>query len=182
MSTTSIQSSTWQWFRRLLSGQPHQVIGGLDDPYLLRWYVIPRNPLFNVYLHKFLRDDDPRALHDHPWWFVSCVLRGGYIEHSEFSDHSVVLRCRTSIFDVRSPFWHRAIAYRPATFRHRVALPHTPDGGRQPAWTLIVTGRRTRTWGFWCPRYWYRDGRRLGRRDDRFIQWDEFGDAGCGEA
>lgn len=46
---------------------PDVVIGGFQNPYLLRWYVIPRNPVFNVYVHLFLRSDDDRALHDHPW-------------------------------------------------------------------------------------------------------------------
>lgn len=182
MSNTSIKPRLRDWFPRLLSGQPHQIIGDLPNPYLLRWYVIPRNPLFNVYLHKFLRDDDDRALHDHPWWFVSVILRGGYIEHTEFSDGTKVMRCRTSLFDVRSPWWRRAVAYRPATWRHRVALPHTSTGGRVPCWTLIITGPRARTWGFWCPTYFHRDGQQLGRTGQhRFIPWDEFGDAGCGE-
>ena len=49
------------WFKTLISGKPHFVIGGADDPYMLRWYLIPRNRRFNIYLHKFLRDDDDRA-------------------------------------------------------------------------------------------------------------------------
>lgn len=170
------------WLRKLVTGAPHMVIGGNTDPYLLRWYLIPRNPFLNVYLHKFLRDDDDRALHDHPWWFVSVILRGGYIEHTEFSDGTKVLRCRTSVIDVLSPWWKRSIAYRPASWRHRVALPHTETGGRVPCWTLIITGRRSRTWGFWCPTYFHRDGQRLGATGQhRFIPWNEFGDAGCGE-
>jgi hypothetical protein len=59
---------------------PDFVIGGHENPYLLRWWLIPRNPVFNVYLHKFLRDDDDRALHDHPWLWCSVLLRGEYIE------------------------------------------------------------------------------------------------------
>ncbi|MHC9292013.1 hypothetical protein ACRCUN_06070 [Mycobacterium sp. LTG2003] len=185
MSTTSIQPSTWQWFRRLLSGQPHQVIGGLDDPYLLRWYVIPRNPLFNVYLHQFLRSDDDRALHDHPWWFVSLILRGHYDEVTERGTN----RRRAG-----------SIAFRPAEWRHRVALIHElvlhqrsgrmlPAAEPTPCWTLIVTGRRVRTWGFWCKQQPQQpidiDLRAAGVRiaaPDRLIPWDEFGDAGCGEA
>jgi len=62
-------------FRRLVTGwlaprliavgqdrRPDFVIGGdartHDVAYLLRWYLIPRNPLFNAYLHLFLRSDD----------------------------------------------------------------------------------------------------------------------------
>src|SRR4051795_4015193 len=62
--------------------EPDFYIGGKVNPYLVRWWVIPRNRFFNVYLHKFLRDDDDRALHDHPWISLSFILRGGYIEHT----------------------------------------------------------------------------------------------------
>src|SRR3546814_20880058 len=61
---------------------PSFVIGGEDNPYLRRWYIIPRNRWFNVYLHEFLRDDDDRALHDHPWVNLSILLRGQYVEHT----------------------------------------------------------------------------------------------------
>ncbi len=167
-----------RWLRKCLAGRPHQVIGHVADPYLLRWYIIPRNPLLNVYLHKFLRDDDDRALHDHPWWFVSLILKGGYLEVTE--NPKLMMSCRTSLFDVRSPFWSRCLAYRPAEWRHRVALPHGQNAAgdvdttapRVPCWTLIITGRRSRTWGFWCNNQ---------RRDERFVPWNEFGDAGCGE-
>lgn len=107
MSTTSYRHSNRKWLRRLLSGQPHQTIGGAEHPYMLRWYVIPRNPLVNVYVHKFCRSDDDRALHDHPWWFVSLILRGRYDEITEAGTR----RRRAG-----------SIAFRPAEWRHRVAL------------------------------------------------------------
>ena len=59
---------------------PDLVIGGAADPYLRRWYVLPRNPVLNVYLHHFLRSDDDRALHDHPWVNASVLLDGDYVE------------------------------------------------------------------------------------------------------
>ena len=142
MSNISIRPRLRDWFPRLLSGQAHQIIGGPDDPYLLRWYVIPRNPVLNVYLHKFCRSDDDRALHDHPWWFLSLILRGRYDEITEQGT-----RRRNA----------GSVAYRPAEWRHRVRLldGRTYVDGRilvnpLPCWTLIVTGRRLRTWGFWC--------------------------------
>lgn len=189
MSNTSVKPTNRQWIRRLLSGQPHQAIGSPDNPYLLRWYVIPRNPLINVYVHKFCRSDDDRALHDHPWWFVSLMLRGMYVEVTE--------ECRT----VRSApepwrwFWgDRPLAFRRATWRHRVELvdswagPSMPNtyGPPMPCWTLIITGRRSRTWGFWCQtfRYFRNDEGRLKseKATERFVPWDQFGDAGCGES
>ena len=61
---------------KALCRTPDLVIGGWDDPYLLRWWLIPRNRWFNVYLHLFLRSDDDRALHDHPWFNLSFLLEG----------------------------------------------------------------------------------------------------------
>ena len=178
MSATSYLTAR-QWLPRLLSGRPHQIIGE-GSPYMLRWYVIPRNPVLNIYVHKFLRSDDDRALHDHPWWFVSMILRGRYAEISEQP-----LKVRRA----------GSIAYRPAEYRHRVELLCAPSalkgrGPLMPAWTLIVTGRRVRTWGFWCKTApWKLTGppnvtpRRVVyyQGPDRFIPWQEFGDAGCGE-
>lgn len=177
MSLTSTKPSSWRWIRTLLSGRPHQIIGSVDNPFLHRWYVIPPNPWVKVYVHKFIRSDDDRALHDHPWSFVSLILRGGYVEISEGVEGRTLALCRTSILDMRSPFWRRCIAFRSATYRHRVVLPwERTDGGyrEQPCWTLIVTGPHQRTWGFWCPGSNWRSPK-------RFVPWREFGAAGCGE-
>jgi len=32
-----------KWLKGWLSGKPHFIVGGKDDPYLYRWYVIPRS-------------------------------------------------------------------------------------------------------------------------------------------
>lgn len=114
---------------------PDFIIGGIDAPYLRRWWVIPRNKRFNIYLHQFLRSDDDRALHDHPWWNVSIVLRGSYLEHiqGQMPRHRGV----------------GAIVFRLATLAHRVELI-----GDRPAWTLFITGPVVREWGFHCPQGW----------------------------
>lgn len=137
------------WLKQLISGEPHFIVGGEDNPYLYRWYLIPRNRYFNIYLHKFLRDDDDRALHDHPWWFISLILKGGYFERVK---QTVLRRDRFSL------------AFRPATHRHRVILFRDALGPKQPCWTLIITGRKKRIWGFWCPK--------------GFVPWYEFVDQG----
>lgn len=101
------------WLRKWLHLQPHQIIGGEERPYLLRWYVIPRNRGLNVYLHKFLRDDDDRALHDHPWWFVSVMLWGQYVE---VTDQGRAVRSAPEPWRL---FWgDRPLAFRPGTWRH----------------------------------------------------------------
>lgn len=63
----------------------------VGDGYLGRWFIIPRNRWFNVYLHRFTGSDDDRALHDHPWWSLSIMLAGALDEHTIAAEvrHSV---------------------------------------------------------------------------------------------
>ena len=112
---------------------PDVIIGGHDAPYLRRWHLIPRNPVFNIYLHAFARSDDDRALHDHPWHNLSLLLCGSYVEHTPTARH----RRAKGALVLRGP---RAA--------HRIAL----DAG--PCWTLFITGPRLRAWGFHCPQGW----------------------------
>lgn len=126
-----------KWLVGWIHGGPHFIVGEPSRPYLLRWYVLPRNPVFNVYVHKFMRDDDDRALHDHPWPSVSLCVWGSYLEQIETGS------------DIRLARGIGSIVFRRSTHAHRVEL----IGGR-PAWTLFVTGPRLREWGFHCPRGW----------------------------
>lgn len=112
-----------------------------DIPYLRRWWIIPRNRFFNIYLHHFLRSDDDRALHDHPWINCSILLSGSYREHMP-----------GDIIKLRKP-WRPWLPWRlpmrwPSS-AHRVELI---DGNS--VWTLFITGPKIRTWGFHCQRGW----------------------------
>lgn len=101
--------------------------------YLSRWWVIPRNRFFNVYLHKITGNDDDRALHDHPWLNCSILLRGSYREITP-----------------RGSFIRRAgsIVLRRAKAAHRLEVVNGP------VWTLFITGPAIRVWGFHCPHGW----------------------------
>jgi len=150
---------------------PDVIIGGSDNPYLLRWHLIPRNRFFNIYLHNFLRSDDDRALHDHPWVNLSWLLVGEYDEAVP-GEHDTDRFDRTYV--LRHPHLHTrirrregAVVLRGAKAAHRVALLKTPAGREQPVWTLFITGPRVRRWGFWCPKGW------------RF--WEDFVDTSNGE-
>lgn len=130
---------------RVTRREPDFIIGGAERPYIRRWWVIPRNRLFNIYLHQFLRSDDDRALHDHPWSNMSILLRGAYTEHT------VEGACT-----LQAP----AIRVRPfGTLSHRIELLRDdwngkPIGPETPCWTLFITGPRYREWGFHCQRGW----------------------------
>lgn len=143
-------------FERIADRRPPDfIVGEKDDPYLMRWWVIPRNRFFNIYLHHFLRSDDDRALHDHPWWNLSILLRGEYTEHT-----------------INAGGVHRAVVRRAGQFKFRGAKSaHRIELHNGPCWTLFLTGPTLRTWGFHCPRGWRpwkefvddRDSGKIGR-------------------
>jgi hypothetical protein len=129
-----------QLLHRFLHKPPDLLIGSPGMSYLRRWHVIPRNPLCNIYLHQFLRSDDDRALHDHPWSNVTWVLEGLYKEHTATGAH-----------------WRMAgdVVARRAKTAHRIELSVDPASRiALPCWTLFVTGPRLRDWGFHCPNGW----------------------------
>lgn len=129
----SISSRVIEWAEQRA---PDFIIGKPDDAYLLRWWLLPRNRLFNIYVHKFLRSDDDRALHDHPWLNASFILRGQYAEHQILAGGINVRNMRIA------GKWRFRLSGKIA---HRVELT---DGA---CWTLFITGPRYREWGFHCP-------------------------------
>lgn len=132
---------------------PDFIIGG-EQPYLLRWWLLPKNRWINVFLHKILRSDDERALHDHPWWNVSIVLRGGYDE--VVPDFSAAWTPYTRLAELPLRGFPRragSVIFRHATAAHRLVLP-IRDGRTRPCWTLFITGPYQRKWGFHCAKGW----------------------------
>jgi len=138
---------------------PDFIVGGRDRPYLLRWWLIPRNPILNVYLHCFLRDDDDRALHDHPWAWASVLLKGAYVEHTidKGGIHRRQLRQAPSI-KVSGPWRAHRVELLSgkvyADLGDEVLLDDYNPTRRVPCWTLFITGPRMRQWGFHCERGW----------------------------
>lgn len=146
------------WLR--LSFKPDFVIGGKDDPYLLRWWIVPRNKWFNVYLHQILRDDNDRALHDHPWDNCSVILKGQYQEVTLSEDGLKAFGyCRrelnsdyVSSHGLPVDLWMRpifSVVFRKAQNPHRLELFKG-----KPCWTLFISGPRKRDWGFHCEEGW----------------------------
>lgn len=148
-------------FLRMLNSIAHKrhpdfVIGDPNEPYLRRWYVIPRNPLFNIYLHQILRSDDDRALHCHPWLNISYLLFGSYIERlpaRQRQQPAMDYRPGCTRNVQRTAGTRSGITCRTGRMRHRLIIPD----GATPCWTLFITGPAYRRWGFWCAhgwRYW----------------------------
>ena len=113
---------------------PDVVINPGDSPYLSRWRLTPRNPVFNIYLHQLGAGDDDKGLHSHPWMFhASVVLRGGYLEH--LPDGCTSLRIEGNAF------WRWGSAW------HRVELLKAQASNTNSCWTLFITGPQVRL----CP-------------------------------
>lgn len=121
---------------------PDFTVGPKDKVYLQRWFIIPRNFIFNIYYHQFLHSDDDRALHDHMYFNLSILLKGCYIEHTIKAGgiHKQRLRIAGT--------WS-GIKFRAPWTAHRLELV---DG--TPCETMFITGPRMRRWGFHCPKGW----------------------------
>ena len=113
--------------------EPDEIIHNKNGDYLHRWFIQKDREKGNVYLHRFIGDDDDRALHDHPWESVSYILYGVYLE---YLPNEVIYRHQGDII------------FRDMTTPHRVELV------TKEAWTLFITGPRKRDWGFICDEGW----------------------------
>lgn len=170
--------------RYIWNRAPDFIVGADAEggPYLLRWYVTPwrrwradaeaapsawrrvkaraAGLLPNLYVHAFLRDDDDRALHDHPSWAVSFILHGEYVEHT-----------------IAAGGIHQRVTWRAGSLRflgtnhtHRIELPklsyRKPGSGDEghvpvPCITVFLFGPTVRAWGFHCP-------------ERGWVPWEEF--------
>jgi len=118
-------------FRFPAATKPHEEICGR---YLHRYYLLPKNRFLNVYLHRFQEADPGRDLHDHPWWSLSVVVKGRYVEQHSEAGGEVRTRTLGGI---------RRLALRRPTTRHTITW--VAPGG---CWTIFVTGPKRREWGF----------------------------------
>jgi len=111
-----------------------------------RWRVLS-TPWFNLYVHAIYRSDEDMHMHDHPWDFISVILKGGYIEN--------VL--------------HSTRAFKPGDINvHKAEDVHKLTLLTSPTWTFVLTGRSRRVWGYlvgndWVDSNTYRDHKRSGR-------------------
>lgn len=157
-----VRKSLCSWaLDRMYIYPPDFIVGGAEHPYLRRWWIIPRNRVFNVYLHQFLRSDDDRALHDHMYVNCSLLLSGSYLEWKK------------DCMEVRD---QGSVVLRKPTTAHRIQLLVSSSGfGELPVTTLFITGPRVRNWGFHCPQGW--------RPWQKFVNMDSPGEVGpgCGE-
>lgn len=134
------------------------------EPYLVRWNLFSCR-YFSIKIHKILLDDYD-CLHDHPWWFYTFILKGGYIEHTpkeQYTDredkNETFYESSTGINRKRliKPF---TLHYRPSYWKHKLEVRRDENGDKIPCYTLVFAGKRIQEWGFW---------NKLG-----FVHWTEY--------
>lgn len=127
------------------------------DDYMHRYYLFLKDRKkfpFNVTLHKIVKSDDP-IFHDHPWSYLTIVLKGGYWEHTPVVNSEGKIFAEFSRW--RGPgsiIWRRAKEF------HWLEL----DGDR-PATTLFFMGPQKRDWGFLVDRT---------KTKKQWIQWEHY--------
>ena len=129
----------WRWFDIRING----VL------YLSR-LVLLRTPWFGLNLHWIHKPDPDRDLHDHPWWFAAFVVSGGYIEITSPEPTTNKKRVRMINFfnKKNTKEAHRITDVQPNTI------------------TLILTGPKKKSWGFYVPS---EDG-----KSANYVPWREY--------
>lgn len=149
VSPTAPPAGFWQ---RLL-GRYDIKIG--DNVYMERWRLVHRKWL-GVRVHHILRSDADRELHDHPFDYVSVILKGGYFEH--VPDTRVVKGWRPwsgmGASTRRTWYGPGSVLFRRAESAHRLEQPRDTQGREVPAWTINLRGPLRRVWGFYTADGW----------------------------
>src|SRR5690606_17597095 len=123
--------------------------------------------LGGVLLHRIDGPDPGLDLHDHPWPFVSIVLRGGYTEEACDTRHAVECAgLRGVAYRIMVEGRHEATHEPPVplhsvrTWRrwsvHRMPLDvaHRITDAEPGTVTLVLRRPKVREWGFYTPAGW----------------------------
>lgn len=126
------------------------------DLYMERYWLKPFTNAkdTSIRIHKIMRSDDARALHDHPWESTSIILDGGYWEIEPLDQNQDPEMDAYAYKRV----WKGAgaVTHRPAHGRHRLEV----EPGTH-AWTMFIMGKWEKDWGFYDA-------------DRKFVYWREY--------
>ncbi len=122
-----------------------------NDPYLIRYYLFLKNRKhfpFNIFLHNF-RKSDSDFLHDHPWPWITIILKGGYWEHTP-----------------KGKFWRSPghIGIHKSKDLHYIELKKNIY-----PWTLFIVGNKCRNWGFIHNKKWIPHEKYLKKENNNVI-------------
>jgi hypothetical protein len=123
---------------KIMKFQPFQIrwrerLKHQGKEYLHRWTFVCFG--FSLRVHHWIGSDVGPHLHDHPFNFISILLKGQYI--------NITPNARR---ELEAP----AIWYANGVAKHRLEIP---EGG---AWTILLCGRPYRKWGFYVNNHKWR--------------------------
>lgn len=126
--------------------------------YLFRWTLLSIYKWISFKLHVIMASDDLCA-HDHPWFFFTIILNGGYFEWTpkDQKERGKILDERLApdgIIEVKR--WHGAgsIMYRNKKWRHSLELDTYNNGVPIPCITFAIMGPVVKEWGFFTKWNW----------------------------
>lgn len=109
------------------------------EDYLERFYIFSKKYV-GMYLHRFWNSDQD-GLHDHPWNFVTIILKGSYFE--EIPERQCVPHGPKLVKERKAG----SIIFRTKYDAHKVLVPKGKEG---ECWTLFIRfGLKRRDWGFY---------------------------------
>ncbi len=131
--------------------------------YLIRLTLFRIGRFFSIKYHQIVQSDDA-CLHDHPWPFISIILKGGYYEWTYAAEEELQRGYRDKYVNtfkmakdgrwlVKKWYKPGSILYRPANWAHSLEL-EADNIAPIPCHTLIFTGKVMRKWGFFTPKGW----------------------------
>lgn len=161
--------------KRIIKERTKENDSGVD--YLVRYYLFlkgssgtsSRRFPYNVFLHKFLKSDEP-VMHDHPWAYTTIIISGGYWEHMPITTESGET--------IDTKFW-RGPGYwnsYSCDHKHWIELPKDSLGPNASkfCWTLFIPGikKASGKWGFY-PKLTTKE------QDDEWIEADQYLTSSC---
>ncbi len=144
--------------------------------YMRRWWIVPykhecrfsfrKHPFgwllqkfdIAIRIHEILKSDEANALHCHPWWYITVILKGGYKEVTP------IYKKDASYCDYKSTYYGSgSILIRSSKSRHRLEIVDNNIGNVHAipvTTTLFITFKKQKSWGFY-------------KRHDKFIHYKE---------
>ena len=102
-----------------------------NKPYLIRW-IIFKTPIGGLMVHKFLSSDVDKELHNHPFPFITFVIKNGYTEEYYENEEK-----KTRVIQAPN------IRFNPSGHTHRVTI----NEDKKPI-SIVLRGPKVREWGF----------------------------------
>lgn len=110
--------------------KPMRLIEINGDAYLERYHVASLFG-FKIWLHRFIRNDSDRHLHNHPWHALSVILTGGYREIvalKGYRNWDIVDYKRGNFNLIKADKTHRILQVEPNTWTLMLVSPRTGKG------------------------------------------------------